>query len=108
MSEKQKLSQILSRFGDDVSVESVIYCFIQEMGKDFSALRLNRWISELNNILYDKQLEFEKVARVSLERATYLKKYLEGKLYTNEETAKLHLGVQIENVQKIIDAVNKI
>ena len=50
MSEKQKLLQILSRFGDDISIESVVYCFIQEMSKDFSALRLNRWISDLNNI----------------------------------------------------------
>lgn len=103
MTEKQRLLNILSRFGDDISIESVIYTFIREADKDFSDLRLNRLIIGLTEILYDKQLECERVARVSLERATYLKNYLDGKLYKDEETARKYVDMQKAHAQKIID-----
>ena len=103
MSEKQRLLHILSQCEDDVSVESVIYTFMREADKDYSDLRLNRFIMGLTDILYDKQLGCEKVARVSLERATYLKNYLDGKLYKDDETARKHLDIQKQNAQAIID-----
>lgn len=103
MSEKKRLLNILSRFGDDISVESVIYTFMKEADKDYSDLRLNRFIIGLTEILYDKQLEYERIARVSLERATYLKNYLDGKLYKDEETARKYVDIQKEHAQKIID-----
>lgn len=103
MTEKQRLLNILSRFGDDISAESVIYTFLREADKDFSAPRLNRWITGLTEILYDKQLEYERVARVSLERATYLKNYLDGNMYGDEHTAKANIEVQRNNAQAIID-----
>ena len=102
MSEKQRLLNILSRFGEDISVESVIYTFIREADKDYSDLRLNRFIMGLTDILYDKQLEFERVARVALERATYLKNYLDGTLYKDEETARKYVDIQKQNAQVII------
>ena len=103
MSEKQRLLNILSRCEDNVSVESVIYTFLQEADKDYSDLRLNRFIIGLTEILYDKQLEYERIARVSLERATYLKNYLDGKLYKDEETARKCVDMQKAHAQKIID-----
>ena len=103
MSEKQRLLNILSRFGDDISVESVIYTFMREADKDYSDLRLNRFIMGLTDILYDKQLGCERVARVSLEKATYLKNYLDGKLYKDEEIARKYVDIQKENAQAIID-----
>ena len=103
MTEKQRLLNVLSRFGDDVSVESVIYTFMREADKDYSDLRLNRFIIGLTEILYDKQLDCERVARVSLERATYLKNYLDGKLYKDEETARKCVDIQKANAQAIID-----
>lgn len=103
MSEKQRLLNILSRFGDDISVESVIYTFLREADKEFSALRLNNFVKGLTEILYDKQLEYERVLRVSLERATYLKNYLDGKLYKDEETARKYVEMQKAHAQKIID-----
>ena len=45
MTEKQRLLNILSRFGEDISVESVIYTFLREADKDYSDLRLNRFIT---------------------------------------------------------------
>lgn len=103
MSEKQRLLNILSRFGDDISVESVIYTFMREANKDYSDLRLNRFIIGLTEILYEKQLQYEKMARISLERATYLKNYLDGKLYKDEKTARKHVEIQKANAQAIID-----
>lgn len=103
MTEKQRLLNILSRFGDDISVESIIYTFLREADKDYSDLRLNRFIQGLTEILYDKQLEYERIARVSLERATYLKNYLDGKLYKDEETARTYVDMQKANAQAIID-----
>ena len=103
MTEKQRLLNILSRFGDDISVESVIYTFLREADKDYSDLRLNRFIIGLTEILYEKQLQCERVTRVSLERATYLKNYLDGKLYKDEETARKCVDIQIANAQAIID-----
>lgn len=103
MSEKQRLLNILSRFGDNISVESVIYTFMREADKDYSDLRLNRFIIGLTEILYERQLDCERVARVSLERATYLKDYLDGKLYKDEATARKCLDIQKANAQAIID-----
>lgn len=103
MSEKQRLLNILSRVGDDISVESVIYTFMREADKDYSDLRLNKFIMGLTEILYDKQLDCERVARVSLERATYLKCYLDGNMYGDEQTAKANVEVQRNNAQAIID-----
>lgn len=111
MTDKELLLDILSRHYtniDDVSIESIIYCFLNERGKDFSALRLNRWIQELNNMLYTKQINAERAIGVTLERATYIKRYLEGNMYTSEEAAKAHVDVQIANAQAIIDAVNEV
>lgn len=103
MTEKQRLLHILSQCGDNVSVESVIYTFMRQADKDYSDLRLNRFIIGLTEILYDKQLGCERVARVSLERATYLKNYLDGKLYKDEETARKYVDMQKAHAQKIID-----
>ena len=103
MTEKKRLLNILSRFGDNISVESVIYTFMREADKDYSDLRLNRFIMGLTEILYDKQLSCERASRVSLERAIYLKNYLDGTLYQDEETAKKHLDIQKQNAQAIID-----
>lgn len=103
ISEKQRLMEILSRYEDGVSVESVIYTFLREADKDFSALRLNRLIMGLTDILFDKQAVYERMAIVSLERAKYLKDYLDGKLYSDEETARKYVDVQKRNAQAIID-----
>jgi hypothetical protein len=45
---------------------------------------------------------------VANERAGYLKRYLEGKMWPNEEIAKEYLGPQIDNAQAIIDACGKV
>ena len=108
MTEKQKLLHTLELFEDDISIESILYYYFREVHKNFPAHRMNGLIQGLGNILGDKILDYERVCRISNERATYLKSYLEGKMYKDEESAKANVDKQVCHAQMIIDAVNKI
>lgn len=50
-------------------------------------------------ILKDGQAKF-----VANERAGYLKRYLEGKMYASKEVAEQYVDCQIENADAIIQA----
>ena len=106
--EKQALLEILSVCDDDVSIESIIHMFLQKRGNKFSALRLIRLINDLGTVLYEKNLDYERLARVAFERATYLKYYLRGELFADTEAAKAHIDKQIENAEAILDAAKNV
>jgi hypothetical protein len=58
--------------------------------------------------LNDAINDMTNATRTAHERATYLKCYLGGKMYENEEAAKQCVGIQIENAQAILDSTERV
>ena len=102
MSDKEKLLKILDYC--DENIEQILFEYLATYYKDFSALRIYNFISDLNEKLYHKIADLENIKSISKERAFYLKTYLSGEMWKDEESAKRNLQPQINNAQVIIDA----
>lgn len=108
MSDKQKLLEWLYHYGDTANFEQIIFEYMDVYSQDFSAQRINDFLGLLNMHLNDAINDMEIATKVAHERATYLKCYLEGKMYENEEAAKQCVGIQIENAQAILDSTERV
>lgn len=108
MSDKQKLLEWLNQYDGRTRLEDIIFVYMAVYSQDFSAKRINDFLRQLNLLLANKINNIENATRVAHERATYLKCYLEGKMYENEEAAKQCVGIQIENAQAILDSTERV
>lgn len=108
MTDKEKLFEIL-KVTNNEPIEKILECYLYCYRREFSITRIKDFIDMLNQkYLYDKINELESARFVANERATWIKKYLEGKMWPNEEIAKLYLQPQIDNAQAIIDACKNV
>jgi hypothetical protein len=64
---------------------------------------LRGFIKTLDIFLDTKIRGYELAVDNSLEKASYLKSYLTGKMWKDEETAKANVGAQVKNAESIID-----
>ena len=108
MTDKQKLLEWLSHCNDRMTFEDIVDSYIGSHEKEFSAYRLNKFALTLNEHLVRVLDHMEVATRVAHERATYLKCYLEGKMYESEEVAKQCVGLQIENAKAILERTEKV
>ena len=105
MTDKEKMERVLENF--DGSFEQIVFEYLASNHKDFSALRIQNLIADLNEIyLYPRISDLENAKRISKERAFYLKAYLSGEMWADEESARRNLQPQINNAQAIIDVCN--
>ena len=108
MTDKQKLLELLKYFTDSVTFEDIVMIYMARYSEDFSAARICNFIERLNRSELDKIAELERVNRIAHERATYLKCYLEGKMYESEEVARECVGLQIENAKAILESTERV
>lgn len=108
MTDKQKLLDLLYHCSDTATLEDIVYSYMQTYGRDFSARRICNFIERLNRSEIDKIAEMERCARVAHERATYLRCYLEGNMYADEEVARRCVDLQIENAKAILESTEKV
>ena len=109
MTDKQKLLEWINTYCNDaMSFEDIVDSYIGWHEKEFSAHRLNRLAMTLNGHLVCSINDMERAARIAHERATYLKCYLEGNMYANEEAARACVGLQIENAKAILESTEKV
>ena len=108
MTDKQKLTDWLYHCSDTSTLEDIVISYMKVYGQDFSASRICSFIERLNNSEMDKIAEMERGLRIAHENATYLKCYLEGKMYASEEVAKQCVGLQIENAKAILESTEKV
>ena len=108
-SAKEKMQKLLnSTISNQDSMEDIILYYLAVNTKEFSATRVQKLINSINEqILMPKIIKLENIQHISKEKATYLKCYLEGDMYTTKEAAEQHLPVQIRNAEAIIDACKK-
>ena len=105
MNDLEDLKEYLSIRGGNL--ESAIIGYIKDNIDKFPSHRIHALIESLNSLLSDSIRKDERIARISRERALYLKTYLEGKMFTDRKTAEENLCMQIENAQAIINACER-
>ena len=108
VTDKQKLSEWLNLCKETASFEDIVYSYMTVYSEDFSARRINDLEQLINKHLSAKISEAERATRIARERATYLKCYLEGKMYESEEVARQCVDLQIENAKAILDSTEKV
>lgn len=86
----------------NISFIAILVAHINRNPADFDAGELLSIITRLQNIATRKVADLELIADVAEERATYLKKYLSGELYTTEEAAREHLPLQLGHANDIL------
>lgn len=107
MTDRERLLKLFDIYKMD-SIEAILNCFLDVYKDDISARRIHGLIRDLNNHLGYKIENLEQIKFIANERATYLKKYLDGSMWKDEESAKENLQPQIDNAQAIIDICNNI
>ena len=101
--DKEKILNILN-YSNINTFEDLIFTYLTNYSEDFSVSRLHNLILSLQrNYLTDKISRQDLAVDVSKERATYLKIFLEGKMYTTKEAAIKSVPKQIENAETIIE-----
>lgn len=107
MTDREKLLFMLDVYKHMDSIDGILNCFLELYGDGISIRTISHMSKELNSYL-DYRIDNLECARfVANERAGYIKKYLEGKMWPTEELARQYLQPQIDNAQAIIDACNK-
>lgn len=106
MTDREKIQFILDRCSYQ-SIEEICQCFLNIFGNDLSIRTVNGLHKQISNCLERKIDNFDRAKSIAIERATYLKTYLEGKMWKDEESAKKNVQPQIENAQAIIDACKR-
>ena len=64
-------------------------------------------VNGLMDMAHVKTMEMENAKYICWERGTYLRDYLEGKMWATEEDAKKNLQPQIENARMIVDVCKR-
>lgn len=100
MSDKEKLKRMLPYSGD--SIEDIIAQFLRLHINEFSPSRLRNLIKLLEIFLDTKIHCYELAVDNSYEKANYIKSYLEGKMFDNEDIARANVDAQIQNAESII------
>lgn len=107
MTDKERLQYILNNTQSE-DIESILNFFLAAYEHRMSL----RVINELHNsITASLNRKIEKASQalfVANERASYLKRYLDGSMWKDEEAARENLQPQIENAQAIIDECGKV
>lgn len=105
MTDREKLEKVLKECPFD-NIVAIMQWYLNRNNVSFNTLRgLDQLI---NHFMNDRLDEVERALFVANERAGYLRKYLDGSMWKDEETAKFYRQPQIENAQAIIDAVKDV
>lgn len=104
MSEKERLQKHLELCGDDRTFEEIVIIYMAKNYRNFPITRILDFVNELNKeFVYPDIKHMEHGIEIIRERALYLKTYIEGDMYTTEETAKECAPLQAGHAQKIIN-----
>lgn len=105
MTDKEKLIERVMLLSESASFEDIIKDYLRTYKDDFSTIRLNQLILDINySHLSPKLVRNERIIELANERAFYLSLYLSGQMYKDEETAKEHLNLQVDHANAILKA----
>ncbi len=101
MTDKEKLEGMLPYSTDNL--EDIVSHFLRLHISEFSPSRLRNFIKMLEIFLDTKIHCYEITVDNAYEKACYLKSYLEGRMWKDEESARANVGSQIKNAESIIN-----
>lgn len=107
MTDKERIQFVLDNCSSQ-SIEGIFQCFLDNFKDDLPIRTINELHKQIGYCLERKINKLDHARFIANERATYLKMYLEGKMWKDEENAKKNLQPQIKNAQAIIDACKSI
>ena len=102
MTDKERLQLVLDNCRSQ-SIEEIFQCFLDSFKNDLSIRTINELHKQIGYCLERKINKLDNARFIANERATFLKTYLEGNMWEDEESAKKNLQPQIKNAQIIID-----
>lgn len=106
MSEKERLMKFIETY--DGNFEGLIFGYMMQNEYDFPASRINKMIGKLNNDFLASKIDNNEAAiSIAAEKASYIKCYLEGKMFATRKAAEKNVSMQINNAKAIIEAYNK-
>ena len=86
------------------SIEQFLVEYLRNHRDVFDVARVANLISNLlYGVFLPRAEQLENCVYYARENAVSLKKYLEGDMYDSEEAARVNVGCQIKNAQRIID-----
>ena len=103
MTDKERLQFILDNCKIQ-NIEEILQCFMSTFEDDLPITTINELHTQTGHFLTRKVEKFEVLKRIAYERASYLKSYLDGTMWGDEELAKRNVQPQINNAQAIICA----
>ena len=101
---KDKILHILNTY-NVTDIKDLLFAYLNLYPEEFNTIDILDLIDDLDimylrpRVLNDGRAKF-----VANERAGYLKRYLEGTMYSSREVAEQYVDIQIENAEAIIDA----
>jgi hypothetical protein len=104
MTDKEKLEGLLPYSTD--RLEDIVAQYLRLFIADFTPSRLRSFIKMLEIFLDTKISVYEMAVNNSFEKASYLKTYLEGKMWKDEESAKANVSSQVKNAESILYLCN--
>ena len=88
-----------------IKIEDVLYLYLNTHSDAFSPTRIFALIQCLQNgYLLERITHLELTRAHSREMAFYLKKYLEGNMYVDDEVAKKHASFHAKQAESIMNA----
>ena len=93
----------LNQYQQNLSFFDILQIHMYRYPGDFHASEMARIIRGMELELLIKINRLMGIAEVAEERATWLKAYLEGRMFTSEEAAREHLPMQVKNAEAILD-----
>lgn len=103
---RDRFVNLLNSSNNSDTFESIITEYIHKFGDTIHADECCQVINLLSNIQYAKIANLNNIKRVAKEHATYLKLFLDGKMYTDNDDLNKYRDIQKQNAQAIIDICN--
>ena len=107
MTDKEKIQNILNntQYKD---IEGIFNFFLEIYENTLSLEAINELHNMISRTLSRKIEKASEALSVASERAEYIKSYLDGSMWKDEESAKANLQPQIDNTQTIIDVCERV
>lgn len=110
MTDASKRTKIIDLLNNNEieDIKDLLFTYLDLYPDDFNTVDMLELIDDLGYIylramvIRDSQALF-----VANERAGYLKRYLEGRMYQSKDVAEKYVGVQIKNTEAIIKACGR-
>ena len=102
--DKQKLIYTLNLSEEHFSITQILDVFLKLFSDEYDVFTFMEMRKLIEERLEYKIVKLHQANNIALEKATYLKSYLDGSMWKDEETAKRNVAPQIINAETIIDA----